>query len=84
MNTYLCSMYQCLDGHLNSYLYISSYYCYQKLLPKVLMSMKTYEFILMYEFICPLSQITIGTREDAKQFIKNKYETKHKFPNNNI
>ena len=51
---------------------------------KVLMSMKTYEFILIYEFICPLSKITIGTREDAKQFVKNKYETKHKFPNNNI
>ena len=46
--------------------------------------MKTYEFILIYEFICPLSKITIGTREDAKQFVKNKYETKHKFPNNNI
>ena len=51
---------------------------------KVLVYMKTYEFILIYEFICTLSKITIGTREDAKQFVKNKYETKHKFPNNNI
>ena len=46
--------------------------------------MKTYEIILIYEFICTLSNITIGTREDDKQFVKNKYETKHKFPNNNI
>ena len=51
---------------------------------KVLMSMMTYEFILIYEFICPLSKIATVTREDAKQFVKNKYETKHKFPNNNI